>query len=90
MLAATPFGTASPPSTMQMRAQLLAALRHRDVVGGMWDDIGKLQFDFLCDHGLRPSCRLIDIGCGCLRGLLISSRSPKPEFITESTSVNLS
>jgi hypothetical protein len=42
--------------------------RRRDLVDGMWDEMGKLQFDFLCSQGLRPSSRLIDIGCGCLRG----------------------
>lgn len=42
--------------------------RHRDVVGGMWDEIGHLQFEFLRDHGLRPEHKLLDLGCGCLRG----------------------
>jgi SAM-dependent methyltransferase len=41
---------------------------HRDVVGGLWDEIGKLQFHYLVTHGLEPSSVLIDIGCGCLRG----------------------
>lgn len=42
--------------------------RHRELVGGLWDEIGKLQFDFLRAHNLAPSSKLIDIGCGCLRG----------------------
>lgn len=37
-------------------------------VGGMWDEIGQLQFDTLCSFGLQPSHRLLDIGCGALRG----------------------
>src|SRR5262249_20347462 len=41
---------------------------HRDVVGGQWDEIGKLQLDYLVTNGLDPSSVLIDIGCGCLRG----------------------
>jgi cyclopropane fatty-acyl-phospholipid synthase-like methyltransferase len=41
---------------------------HRDVVGGMWDDLGRAQFQFIRDAGLRPSHRLLDVGCGCLRG----------------------
>jgi SAM-dependent methyltransferase len=41
---------------------------HRDFVGGMWDEIGALQFEFLKEQGLRPEHRMIDIGCGCLRG----------------------
>lgn len=42
--------------------------QHRDQVGGMWDEIGRLQYDFLLSQGLRPNHRLIDIGCGALRG----------------------
>jgi hypothetical protein len=42
--------------------------RHREVIGGMWDQIGRLQFDFMLSQGLVPSFRLIDLGCGCLRG----------------------
>jgi len=41
--------------------------RHRDRVGGMWDEIGKLQFNFIVERGLKPEMKLIDIGCGCLR-----------------------
>ena len=32
---------------------------HRDIVGGMWDEIGKLQFDFLIEHGLKASSQII-------------------------------
>lgn len=46
----------------------VAQNRHRDLVGGMWDEIGKLQLDFLRARGLAPSSKLVDIGCGCLRG----------------------
>lgn len=42
--------------------------RHREVVGGLWDAVGALQLDFLKAQGLRPEHRLLDIGCGCLRG----------------------
>jgi SAM-dependent methyltransferase len=41
---------------------------HRDFVGGMWETIGRQQFEFLVGRGLMPSHRLIDVGCGCLRG----------------------
>jgi hypothetical protein len=40
---------------------------HRETVGGLWDEIGRLQYQFLVGHGLRPSHTLLDIGCGCLR-----------------------
>lgn len=39
-----------------------------EAVGGMWEEIGRLQFDFLRAQGLRPSDRLLDLGCGTLRG----------------------
>ena len=41
---------------------------HRAMVGGMWDEIGELQFRFLVAEGLRPDHRLLDVGCGALRG----------------------
>ncbi len=41
---------------------------HRDFVGGLWDEIGQLQFKFLVDSGLKPYHKLLDIGCGSLRG----------------------
>jgi SAM-dependent methyltransferase len=41
---------------------------HRGFVGGLWKQLGQLQFNFLKEHGLKPSHKLVDIGCGCLRG----------------------
>jgi SAM-dependent methyltransferase len=41
---------------------------HRATVGGKWETLGKLQFDFLVDEGLTPEHYLLDIGCGSLRG----------------------
>lgn len=40
---------------------------HRAYVGGLWDEIGQLQFDFLVGQGLRPEHRLLDVACGALR-----------------------
>ena len=40
---------------------------HRAFIGGLWEEIGKLQLDFLIAKGLQPSSRLLDIGCGALR-----------------------
>ncbi|MBU1129951.1 class I SAM-dependent methyltransferase, partial [Patescibacteria group bacterium] len=37
-------------------------------IGGMWEKIGKLQFNFLIRQGLQPKDYLLDIGCGSLRG----------------------
>ncbi|MFQ5719251.1 MAG: glycosyltransferase [Acidobacteriota bacterium] len=44
------------------------ALGHRRYVGGLWDEVGRLQFEFLKGHGLKPDDTLLDIGCGALRG----------------------
>lgn len=42
--------------------------QHRNMVGGAWDQIGQLQFEFLKTQGLQPWHTLLDIGCGSLRG----------------------
>jgi len=42
--------------------------RHREIIGGMWDEIGLLQFEMMREQGLRPQHKLLDIGCGPLRG----------------------
>lgn len=41
--------------------------RHRDVVGGLWEELGQLQIEFLRQNGLLPSHKVLDIGCGSLR-----------------------
>jgi cyclopropane fatty-acyl-phospholipid synthase-like methyltransferase len=41
---------------------------HRHLVGGHWDEIGRLQFDFMISRGLTPASKLLDVGCGALRG----------------------
>jgi len=40
---------------------------HRTYVGGLWEEIGKLQFDFLVKNGLKSSDVFLDIACGSLR-----------------------
>jgi hypothetical protein len=45
----------------------LAEGRHRDIVGGRWEETGRLQLALLQARGLRPHHRLIDIGAGALR-----------------------
>lgn len=42
--------------------------QHRGFVGGLWDEIGALQKAFLINRGLKPGHKLLDVGCGCLRG----------------------
>jgi hypothetical protein len=41
---------------------------HRTYIGGLWDQMGRLQFEFLKRQGLRPEHVLLDIACGSLRG----------------------
>lgn len=42
--------------------------QHREVIGGLWDEMGQLQLEFMRLHGLLPQHRLLDLGCGSLRG----------------------
>lgn len=41
--------------------------RHRDIVGGRWDETGRLQLALLQAHGMQPHHHLLDIGAGSLR-----------------------
>ncbi len=50
-----------------MAAQVTAG-QHREVIGGLWDQIGLLQLDFLRAQGLLPNHHMLDLGCGSLRG----------------------
>ncbi|HBL31051.1 MAG TPA: hypothetical protein DD490_29840 [Acidobacteria bacterium] len=45
-----------------------AETAHREEVGGLWDAVGELQLSFLRVHGLTPGMKLLDMGCGSLRG----------------------
>ena len=56
--------------------------RHRVQVGGRWDEMGKLQLDFLINQGLTPSMKFLDVGCGSLRAgrLLVPYLDPGHYF----------
>jgi hypothetical protein len=41
---------------------------HRRYVGGLWKELGRLQFEFLQTEGLQPHHYLLDVACGSLRG----------------------
>jgi len=41
---------------------------HRDMVGGLWEEIGLLQFHFMKEQGLNPKHKFLDVGCGAMRG----------------------
>lgn len=45
----------------------LAKGRHRDIVGGRWDETGRVQMAALRAEGLMQHHRLLDIGAGSLR-----------------------
>jgi SAM-dependent methyltransferase len=47
---------------------------HRGLIGGGWEEIGELQFEFLKSRGLMPGHKLCDTGCGALRGGLHFAR----------------
>src|SRR5690606_28186794 len=52
---------------LQVQGQVQAG-QHREVIGGLWDEMGRLQFEFMLAHGLQARHRLLDLGCGSLRG----------------------
>lgn len=47
--------------------QALVKGRHRDIVGGRWDETGRVQMDLLTKAGLQPHHHLLDIGAGSMR-----------------------
>ena len=52
----------------QLSESEIQSQKHRDFIGGMWSEIGQLQFNFMLEQGLQPEHKILDIGCGCLRG----------------------
>lgn len=55
-------------------AEAIRSGEHRALIGGMWDEVGLLQFEFLKQAGLEPRHHLLDVGCGALRGGLHFAR----------------
>jgi SAM-dependent methyltransferase len=66
------------PYAKEWTATEIAHRRHRAVVSGRWDEIGRLQLNFLIGQGLLPDDRLLDIGCGPLRAGVHFIRYLKP------------
>jgi SAM-dependent methyltransferase len=54
-------------SERQFDPEEIADGGHRRFIGGHWDDHGQRQLDFLIEHGLKPTDRFLDVGCGALR-----------------------
>lgn len=51
--------------------QMMDGLAERDprsAVGGLWDRMGEFQLSLLRGQGMLPHHRMLDIGCGSLRG----------------------
>jgi len=40
----------------------------KSAVGGLWEEMGQLQFEFLIVKNLQPHHKMLDLGCGTLRG----------------------
>lgn len=55
------------PYGQQLTDEEILNKKYRDFVGGLWEEIGVLQFEFLKQQGLLQRHNLIDIGCGALR-----------------------
>lgn len=60
-------GLVSPYTAPDFYADALSKGRHRDIVGGRWDETGRAQMQILRDAGLMPHHHLLDIGAGSLR-----------------------
>lgn len=62
---------AAPPASPYLAPgfydRALAVGRHRDIVGGRWDETARAQMAILQAEGLQRHHRLLDIGCGSLR-----------------------
>lgn len=56
------------PYKRQLTDKEILSGAHREFVGGLWEELGNLQFEFLLENGLRPGHQLCDVGCGALRG----------------------
>ncbi len=60
-------GHISPYHAPNFYRDALAKGKHRDIVGGRWDETGRIQMALLLQEGLQPDHHLLDIGCGSLR-----------------------
>jgi len=55
------------PSSFPREPQPVGGKGPRGFVGGLWHELGELQFKFMVERGLRPEHVLLDIACGSLR-----------------------
>ena len=66
VITAVPGGARMLDQYRQLRNSLQPSA-HRGYVGGMWDEIGKVQIDFMVGQGLKPDDVFVDVACGSLR-----------------------
>ncbi|WP_303442409.1 class I SAM-dependent methyltransferase [Salipiger sp. 1_MG-2023] len=59
--------SSNPYQKPDFYSSAIAAGRHRDIVGGRWDETGRVQMSILQQAGLKPHHHLLDIGAGALR-----------------------
>ena len=52
----------------QLSNEEIEGNEHRQLVGGLWNEVSLLQYNFLVSRGLMPEHSLLDLGCGALRG----------------------
>jgi SAM-dependent methyltransferase len=57
----------SPYAAPGFYDEALAKGRHRDIVGGRWDETPRIVLPLLTQHGLTAQDHLLDIGAGSLR-----------------------
>ncbi len=57
----------SPYHVPGMYEDAITRGRHRDIIGGRWEETGVIQMEMLEALGVKPHHRLLDIGCGPLR-----------------------
>jgi len=62
------YRTYSPYSDPDEVTTAVEAGLHRELVGGLWDELGDFQLKLLTRYGLSSEHYLLDIGCGSLRG----------------------
>lgn len=55
-------------SVASILMEMAKNIDHRGYVGGYWEEIGRAQFNFMKDMGLKPEHKLLDVGCGSFRG----------------------
>lgn len=64
------------------RTDALVEIDPRMAIGGLWDEMGTHQLNFLVHQGLQTDSTILDIGCGTLRAgrFLIDHLNPDSYF----------